>query len=1220
MTVSVGSTITAASYNDIRDTIATILNPTQTGYGADLLQATTATTNMQVSAAHWAALRSDINKCIKHQTGVGITAVAPAANDIIAADFVNALESAATAAVANRNTVHPSQLSSSTHSAEFTNAVWNSEVQSGRTYAWDTELEAYYHFNLGGYITSSIGVTGSVTTATDLAFLEFVQAANGPGSDLSLPYNRDSWVSGSVVRSFSADTSAGVFTATITYSKELTGVNVISSIVPPASITTSTGTYISLVPISSSTLYFSIDAIPAKRPGIEAGRRILSVNPLAPFVFSAGKNSDPQILTIRNLGAEPIAITSITATSNGVLGYVLSNSTQLAEDFPFLNPLTFPININSNDEYEVVVFYQETVEDVTEVGTFYNSITIVSDADQSTIVVPTTQIVNAPEFDFELIPSDPTQSYTYDDWQTEYGLSEANKQLGINIANRYYLPNTAFGLIDGIQRYGLFRKPDAEGLKFWVDYTNNYAGGDYFQISTAFFRYADLANFDSRRSRTPNKYFDAGFAYTGGDFYDKTLVDNDLATGNPKIYVYNIKPQFGSINVSGSFPGYTVTLSNQEFNGTPSSEAEAAFSVAARYSASDSSIFKGPSIMFTPSFVNNTGTYSTDVTVAVTATDLDGDVVTKVNTATLAVNLTNLADGNLATWLSGFETNNAVLGMSYDRIGGKLYLTVGLGSGADGAPTLDNNNYLPTYVNASNLGIAGDQGWGQLGYGTPQYKINDAGWGAFMNTYAVWPHNPPYANNISSPPNVSLTNSYRFRVSSGGTYTVEFAVDDWGYVSIRDPLNDQQVAVIDLTVSNPDSNWKSSALTSFVVPELGIGETKDYIVTVNVRNSSSTRGNPGGVAAAVRNPANTVVWSTLDTVRPAPPYLYWPEVYRIPIEPNVVQTYQLANHLVKNFYPVGNMASGFYTYSRYFGTPGTASAGSLITVDSDGKGNLSFSWNPQSSSTGDLNTDTTLANFAWLPFYYSEYSTRKRNVDSSTGANTRKLVGMSLQGARTISVPTPGYGQSAAGLTTYIPGVPGTAASESIAPGFLYNATETKSVRVGYYAPVSKHWVSEQTGDKRYAATRSFVFKHPQSTITNQQVEEWGFDAGDVLVGRDFKLTRVQITLDHRVEIRYGIMNSSMTEIIDVPPYDPDNKYWLTPQVDVNDTPPSDSANLLTSFYHPGDGRGTFDEYGPWAIPDPAPNQLIYLVIVDGTNGARGFNDCTLTLSYTKLG
>lgn len=1030
MTVSVGSTITTANYNDIRDVISQILTPSIGGYGPNILKATTATTNIIAGYEHWNALYTDVNNCIKHQTGANVVGVTPPdVGDLITASFVNNLETAANTAVANSFTVHVSQLAVYNTTTTMIDISWDSQVQNVTSYTWPTDLRANYHFNLGGSIRSTIGLssTTAITTGTQ-GFLEFVGHANNPqySTLITDPYTRTRWaaLSSTTVTNYSTSTVAGVFTATVTYARTTVGagidtVTVTTKIYPPP-----VADPITILPINTGTLFYSTDAINAVRPSIVTDRKILEASALQPFNFSAGTRSNPQLLTLSNRGAEPIEISNggIIATNYGVLGYAISTATNLTEENPVIVPLSYPITIAPNDDYNIVVYYLEPVNAVTEVGKFYNSIVITSDADDDSLdslVVPTEQNVTVPEFNFNLLLIDPSQQYTYDNWQTEFGLSESDKTLAINIANTYYLSNSNFGVIGGKRRFGLFRKPDANGLKGWVDYTKASLGGDYTQLTSIFFRGVDAGGTDNARALTANKFFDPGFGY--GDLYDKTLVNLNLSSSATARYQYNIQPFFGSLNVLSdfngvgpSFPGYTATLSNQEFNGVPSEEAAAAFSVVVDGSPGTGSILKGPSILFSPIAVNNIGAYSTDLTVTVTATDLNGVTVTRSKTVNLSLNMTSLVDGNLVKWLSGFETDNAVIGISYDRIGGKTYLTVGVGSGADGAPSLSGNTYLPTYVDVNRLGIAGDERWGTfpIGFGIPMYRISYYRWSGFMNTYAVWPRNPAAdGNSTSYPQGIGINNNYKFTAASTGVYTVEFAADDYGNVSI-----DGQLVV-------EGRNFTGSSTETFNINSIG-----EHTVGLGVINNGGGRGNPGGIAVTIRNPAGNIIWSTLETVRSTPPYLYWPEVYRIPIESNIVRTYQLSQYRVKDFAPVNNASN----YGAYFGTPGTASAGSILTVDSDGKGNLTFNWNPQSASSG-TGADTTLTKIPSLQYIFSYFSSRKRNVDGAVaGPTTQQLTGMTIRNPRYATVPTPGFGSIEVQSTVYYNNITGTTSSLKI--------------------------------------------------------------------------------------------------------------------------------------------------------------------------------------------
>lgn len=1180
MTVSAGSTITTSSYNDVRSTIIQILNSSATGYGPGLSEATVATLNMVASESHWRAIYNDVNKSIKHQTGSNIPGLsAPVSGQLITASFVNALASSAATAVVNSSTVHPSQLEAVISATQFVSSPWNTSLSSNRVYQWDSNLEAHYHFNLGGYITTKFDYTGSVSSVEDQAFADFINASKN--SSLTTVYNRSNWRAAptTAVTSYSTSTVVGVFTATVSYTKNSDSVTVISQIAAPPGLSG-----INLLPITSSSLYVSVDAISAERPNLAKARKTLSVNSLAPFTLNSGQRSNPQFLSLSNTGVEPITVTAVTPTQNGVSGYVVSSATNLTSDTPNVIYLTTPFTIAAGTTVDTVVYYGQTLQGVQQKGTFYNSIVIESNSDRPRIVVDTVQTVGAPAFDFALHMIDTSQTYTYADWQAEYSLSGSDKTLGENIANRYYLSNDSFGTVGGKARWGLFSKPDAEGLKFWVDYTKSVAGGNYTLITEAFFGNVDATAQDGNRSLTSNKAFFNGFGY--GDFSNRAKINSTVTGGADREFIYLIEPKFGVINRSqAGGKGYTVSLSNQRLNGSPSTEAVAAFGV-------NNSNLNGPTLTFSPYKINNFGTYTADLTVTVYGIDLIGAAGSATKTVTAQLNVAALNNQNLVQWVSGIEEDNAIMGISYDRIDGQLVLTIGVGSGADGAPSLNQNGYQPSYVDVGNLGLGGDQKWGQFetGYGLPLYKTTwTRDWGSFLQTYGVWPTNPIYQEFGGSYPwGNYLTYKYKFVAPGTGQYTVEFSVDDTGYIAI------DGIVVVDRTFTS--ANYASGQIGT-----INLSEGK-HEITLQFRNSVQDYGNPGGVAATIKSPSMNIVWSTLDLVRSTPPYLYWPEVYRIPIEANQSKTYNIRNYLVKNNYPINAYPTGYFKYGDYFGTPGTSDVGNFLSVSSDGLGNLTFNWKPLAQLSSDDSVNRTLVGITYLPIYFSYFGTRKKNVGNPdnqyAGPNTPKLVGMNTQGVNTVYVPTPGYSMGSGQATTFIPGVVSDTRSESNVPGRLYNATENRYVNVVYTAPVSRHWIADQTGDRRYSASKSLTFKHPSSIISDTQIAEWGFDPGDCLIGRDFRLSRIQIRLDYRVDFYYGILEVGMNNV---------NQFTIT-----------DEQRLTDLFHGPG-GRGTFDQYGPWAIPDPQPNQLIYLIVADQIAGARGFDNCTLTIDYTPI-
>jgi lysophospholipase L1-like esterase len=1170
---SVYDLVQARDYNDVRTIIEQILNGTIDGYGTNLLEATTATSSMIASSAHFASLYRDVNKSIKHQTGQNISGISsPTTSDIITKSFLDVLATSATIAVLNSATVHPSQIDFILSSTNIVNGPWSSSIRYDRNYAW-LNSSANYFFNLGGYIVNELNYSGTVSSIQDQAFVNFINLVNNDTAcRIDDPYDKSIWRGPwtTTATSYSTSTSAGIFTATVIYIRNSQGVNSSATIVPPAGVGS-----ISIIPVSNAKLYYSTDAIKSPLPDISVDTKILTLSiPDPVFNFRAGTRSNPQTVTISNVGAETVTVNAVSASSNGVDAYFIKTATNLTQEIPVVEPITVPFTIASGASYLATLFYSQPVKATTEIGTYYNNVTIFSDADAGGISLPTTQIVISPEYSFTVDLINTLDEYTYDDWATEYSLSNAQKTLGINIANTYYLPNSDFGLIDGIQRYGLFRNPDALGLKNWVDYTNNYLSGNWLALASVFFAAVDVSTFDSPRSLSPNKAFASGYGY--GDFYDKTKPPSNVIGNGLRFYQYIIREQFGSST------GSNFVLYDQRFNGSPDAEAVAAFSVSGNQ-------LTGPAITFNPIVINNTGTYSTKLDATLYAKDVSGIDTVATQTVTLSLVVSELVDGNLVKWVSGYEEDNGVMGLSYDRINGKLHLTVGFGSGGDGAPELSSVNYIDSYVNVDNLsGLTGDSLWGTFDsdYGLPMYKTTfGAPWGAFMQTYAVWPANPTITGTISYPLGLPLTTKYKFVASAAGTYTIDFSADNNGSVLI------DGVPVVS------GVGFSSVGPSQSVPVVLSQGE---HVITLVISNDYLAGINPAGIAVRILNPVSNIIWSTLNTVRSSLPYLYWREVYRIPIDPQVAKIYYLNNYLVKNTFPVNEYPTGYFKYGDYFGSDDTPSTRSIMTLSSDGNGNIDFIYNPVTKTPTEENTGRTINNIRFLPFYYSFYSSRKKNYPGAIASRTtQKLIGINTIGVVTANVDTPGYTLPEESLTVTAPGVPdpGTSRGPSPVPGRQYNVSETSYVESGAWAPISRHWIANETGGREYSWSRALVFKHPNSTISNSELEEWGFDAGDVIAARDIILYRVQTTCDYYVGWGYSIMDKGMTSIVDA----------------------RDNLELINVIHVPG-GRGTYDQYPNVQISDPGINEIIYFWINDNqATAARGSNNNSITVKYKRV-
>lgn len=112
-----------------------------------------------------------------------------------------------------------------------------------------------------------------------------------------------------------------------------------------------------------------------------------------------------------------------------------------------------------------------------------------------------------------------------DEYASTYGYTTTTQRnnfltRGRDLGNNIYRSNSFLGNINGVDRYGLYRRPDGGGLAFWTDWCLDRG---LTSTSTTFLQnfFGGLSGNEDSRSRTAGKQFDAGPDGIG-DFYDKS--------------------------------------------------------------------------------------------------------------------------------------------------------------------------------------------------------------------------------------------------------------------------------------------------------------------------------------------------------------------------------------------------------------------------------------------------------------------------------------------------------------------------------------------------------------------------------------------------------------------------------------------------------------------------------------------------------------------------
>ena len=416
------------------------------------------------------------------------------------------------------------------------------------------------------------------------------------------------------------------------------------------------------------------------------------------------------------------------------------------------------------------------------------------------------------------------------------------------------------------------------------------------------------------------------------------------------------------------------------------------------------SVGTGPNqlrVRFKPAGVNYvTGSYS-----AVLNMTMAGPT-TVSNTASITINYTAPATAvtqHIGSWVSALQNDNGVIGVSYDIIRGHRYITIGYGMNADGGGTVA-ATYPYTNIDVGYLGTNSDVGYtlGPVLYPA----VTNYAYDNFLQPYSspgnldghgVWINDSGW-----SPVGSWISRTYTFYTTQPGSHTYRFAVDNLGYFTINGGI------VADR--SDPALVGTYSPVTGSVY----IDSTGYYEVTIYMYNTDNgyynNTVNPGAVALEINDPTGFTVWSTQTPVRSTAPYLYWNEVYRIPVDDNIPRYSK--DYLIKS----GNSAGG-NTYESYFGQTGTVDEGSMFVVSNDGSNNITITLNDQYRSTTDTSSQTTMSYTRYLFYYYSQAGQRLTDLESNAGdGNTRYFQGFYSDGtAKTtrVIIPTPAGGGGA---------------------------------------------------------------------------------------------------------------------------------------------------------------------------------------------------------------
>jgi len=152
-------------FNEIADTVATIMGPNETGYGYQGSVVSTITTSTTlIDLLDWQKLYSEVELINYHILGVPLPTVPGAPPSTIGgskttatirANWVNSMITATNYALLNQYSVASNQLATLAI-ADNSNDSWDSTIVSKTNTQWADGDSARYFFNLGGKIQPTL--------------------------------------------------------------------------------------------------------------------------------------------------------------------------------------------------------------------------------------------------------------------------------------------------------------------------------------------------------------------------------------------------------------------------------------------------------------------------------------------------------------------------------------------------------------------------------------------------------------------------------------------------------------------------------------------------------------------------------------------------------------------------------------------------------------------------------------------------------------------------------------------------------------------------------------------------------------------------------------------------------------------------------------------------------------------------------------------------------
>lgn len=427
MTIQARTTATNEQYNALLTSVKTVLRRTETGYG--VLPSSVSIADGVVTAGQWTALQDDVERINVHIFDENFDSISPSLlpvpGNVLRRDYINTISGAIENCLDNRYTAHPNQLTAQACSSTRT-SFWGSGNPEGISFVsehvWPATDTANFFFNLGGYVAPQIQYVPGSDSGSQFPDLEQIikDLITESASVIQQPFNRSKWllakqaIDSTYQVSYEKDVTLGnstaTFTATVVYQvidnvEDENALRVSVKLIPDSAVV-GLGGNIELNVVSTLTTYCSVGdrgGIGAVAPettvvstfedaaAIAGSRKIVTlVTDRLDYstTFVGGGQGSPIRVYVSNVSTNPATASTATITAIQLSNYGADVA------YNAIPPVVIP---PGETRYFDIVYYKFQVTS-RNIGTFINSLKIVSNNTNGDLVIPISVTVTKPDF------------------------------------------------------------------------------------------------------------------------------------------------------------------------------------------------------------------------------------------------------------------------------------------------------------------------------------------------------------------------------------------------------------------------------------------------------------------------------------------------------------------------------------------------------------------------------------------------------------------------------------------------------------------------------------------------------------------------------------------------------------------------------------------------------------------------------------------------------